>query len=318
MIQQKEMAGLLSNEIDNLLTTLTGAVGLYDLAREPLTKTRRGLDSKAEYDQPWPLLPLIVSEAICGEYEQTLPAAASLQFLLAAGDVFDDIEDADSQVSLYAKYGLGIATNVASTLLILGERSLAHLKLKSVDADTVVRTIDVVNTFYTKACSGQHLDLTTEGQATESEDMYLSIIAMKSAAQIECACYVGALLAGSNQELIDAFALFGRNLGIASQIGNDIQGIIKGNDIEKRKVTLPIIYAMDLPNNGVHDKLISVFQKQSSPFEDFELIKELLFHTGAVHYSTLKMDMYRQKALDLLSNIQLSGVDTGKLKLFLV
>lgn len=311
------MAGLLSNEIENLLTALKGTVGLYELVREPLAKTRRGLDSKVEYDRPWPLLPLIVSETICREYEQTLPVAASLQFLLAAGDVFDDIEDADSQVSIYAKYGLGIATNVASTLLILGERSLARLKLKGVDAETIVRTIDVVNAFYTRSCVGQHLDLATGTQLNESEDAYLGIIAMKSAAQIECACYIGAMLAGANQKLIDKFALFGRNLGMAAQIGNDIQGIISGNDIKKKKVTLPIIYSLDLPDKDIHDTLVLEFQKRAEPSKDFQSIIKLLFRTGAVHYATVKMNVYRQKALDNLSSIRLSGIDIEKLKVFL-
>jgi octaprenyl-diphosphate synthase len=318
IVKQKKMAGLLRDEIETLISTVRGTSGLGNLVKEPLAKTRRGLNARIGNDRPWPLLPLIVSEAICNKYEQTLPAAASLQFFLAAGDVFDDIEDADSQVSIYAKHGLAIATNVASTLLILGECSLTRLKLREVDADTIVHTIDVVNTFYTKACAGQHLDLIEEVQLLESEEMYLNIIAMKSAGQIECACHVGALIAGANQELIDSFALFGSNLGIASQISNDIQGMIRGRDIEKRKITLPIIYALNLPDNNVHDKLKSAFQKQSSPPKDFELIKKLLFRTGAIHYATLKMDVYRQKALDALSRIQLYGVDIARLKLFVV
>ena len=52
------------------------------------------------------------------------------------------------------------------------------------------------------------------------------------------------LLATENQQLINKFAELGSNLGISSQIANDIQGITRGNDITKRKITLPVIYAL--------------------------------------------------------------------------
>jgi geranylgeranyl pyrophosphate synthase len=315
---QKESARLLKDEIEDVLSALSGTGELRDLVREPLTKTRRGLALDIEHDRPWSLLPLIVSEAICSEYERALPAAAAFQFLLAAGDVFDDIEDADSSDSIYAKYGLAVAISVASTLLILGECSLTRLKSRGIDADIIVRTIEAVNSFYTTACAGQHLDLTVETRLSESEDTYLKIIGMKSAAQLECTCHVGALLAGASQKLINAFALFGRNLGMASQIGNDIQGIISGHDIIKQKITLPVIFALNLPDNEIRDKLIPVFQKQSSPVQDSEPVRKLLFYTGAIHYATVKMDLYKQKATDILSNIQETGANVEKLKLFLI
>lgn len=312
------MVGLLKDEIEELLATLKSTADLRNLLREALSKKRRGLDPDIENDRPWPLLPLIVSGAICNEYRRALPAAAAFQFFLAAGDVFDDIEDADSPDSIYAKRGLAVAISVATTLLILGERSLVCLKLRGVNADTIVSIMDVVNSFYTGACAGQHLDLTEKIQLSESEDQYFEIIAMKSAAQIECSCYVGALLAGANKELIDSFGLFGRNLGMAAQISNDIQGILNGKDIIKPKITLPMIYALNLSDNTIRDKLKPVFQKKSNPFYDSESIKKLLFDSGAIHYATLKMDVYKQKALDTLSDIQATGASIEKLKLFLI
>ena len=119
---------LLRNEIEEVLKPLAEVPDLYNLAREPLEKTRRALNKDISRDYPWPLLPLMVSEAICGHYEKVIPAAAGLEFLLAAGDVFDDIEDDDTPESLSAKYDSAIATNVATTLLILAEKSITRLK----------------------------------------------------------------------------------------------------------------------------------------------------------------------------------------------
>jgi len=132
---QQRPAGLLKNEIEEVLASVTDSNGLCDLVREPLNKTKRALSDINDNDQPWPLLPLMVSIALCNSYEQVLPAATAFQFLLAAGDVFDDIEDADATDSIYARYGLAVAISVGSTLLIMGERSLTRLKARGVDAE---------------------------------------------------------------------------------------------------------------------------------------------------------------------------------------
>ena len=314
---QERQAELLRDEILALLAPLSDTTGFHDLVKEPLTKARRGLDPEIMHDRPWPLLPLVVCEAISGYYEHALPAAAAIQLLKAAGDVFDDVEDADSSESLQARYGPAIATNVATTLLALAERAITRLKGRGVEDYVIVRTMDVVNMFFTTACVGQHLDLSfTPGMAV-SEDIYLRVISMKSASQVECACYIGALLANANQELVDIFALFGHNLGMAAQITNDIQGITRGGDILKPKITLPIIYALAQSDSEARNQLESIFSKRYEAVLTPTQIRDLLFRIGAVHYATIKMELYKQRALDTLSKAERAGASAERLKLFL-
>lgn len=313
-MREDRQAELLRYEIEALLAHLSETVGLYDLVKEPLKKAGRGLAAGSAHDQPWPLLPLIVCEATSRHYEQALPAAAALQLLLAAGDVFDDIEDADSPESLSTKYGSAVATNVATTLLILAERAITRLEGRGVEDSVIVRVMEAVNSFYTTACAGQHLDLTL---TLVSEDTYLQVIGMKSASQVECACHIGALLANANQELVDIFAAFGHNLGMASQIANDIRGITHESDILKPKVTLPVIYAFTQTNGEAHNQLESTFVKQSGPISDSMQIKELLFRNGAIHYAIIKMAFYKQRALDILSEAKRAGASVERLKPFL-
>jgi octaprenyl-diphosphate synthase len=314
---QQRQAELLREEIEVLLVPLSETTGLRNLVKEALVGARRGLDIEIAYVQPWPLLSLMVCEAICGHYKHALPAAAALQLLVAAGDVFDDIEDADSSESLTARYGSALATNAATTLLILAEKAITRLKGGGIEDCIVVRVMDTINSFYTTACVGQHLDLSFASEMTISEDIYLKVISMKSASQVECACHTGALLANANQELGDLFATLGHNLGMASQITNDIQGITRGSDILRHRITLPVIYALTQANPGVHNKLEATFGKQSKCTPDPTEIKDLLFRTGAVHYATVKMEFYRQQALDILSEAERAGVSIERLKLFL-
>jgi len=314
---QERQAQLLRDEIDALLVPLCDSASLCDLAQEPLTKARRGLAKGTARDLPWPSLALIVCEAISGHYERALPAAAALQLFMAAGDVFDDIEDADSSDSLSARYGSAVATNVATTLLILAEKALTRLSETGVADSVIVRIMDSVNSFYTTACAGQHLDLSLAPDMAVSEEAYLRVISMKSASQVECACYIGALLATTDQELIDKFAIFGQNLGMAAQITNDIQGITHSSDIVKRNITLPVIYALTQADERARNQLELAFRRPSESVLDTAQIRDLLFHIGAIHYATVKMQLYKQRALDILSEAERAGAIVERLKPFL-
>lgn len=313
----KAQAELLKEEIEAVLVSLPDVAGLRDLARDPLVENRRGLSPRASCDRPWPLLPLLVCQSISGRYEYALPAAAALQFLIAACDVFDDVEDADSPDSLSEKCGRAVATNVATALLFLGERAIARLDRWGVEANVIVCITDVINSFYVTACGGQHLDLYAASETPISEQTYLQTISMKSASQIECAFRIGALLANANPPLIDTFATLGQNLGIAAQITNDIQGALYGSDIMRRKITLPIVYAFSQAEGEVRSELESAFCAQSRSDIDSGQIRDLLFHIGAIHYSTIKMQFYRQLAIDSIHKVENLGVKVEWIKQFL-
>lgn len=314
---KERQAKLLRDEIELLLRPLTDTTSLYDLAKEPLAKTGRGLASEDSSGYLWPLLPLIVCESICRRYEKALPAAAALQFLMAAAEVFDDIEDMDYSNSLSARYGSAVAINAATTLIILAERAIVRLKARGVEDSIVVRVMDSINSFYTTACVGQHLDLSCASEMAFSEDFYLRVAGMKSASTSECACYIGALLANANNRLVDIFGRFGHNLGMAAQIANDIQGLTFGNDIIEGKITLPVIYALAQADQKTRNQLKRAFRKQSKVTPNATQIRDLLFRTGAIHYAAIKMEFYKQQALDNLSEAEKAGVRVKRLKLFL-
>jgi geranylgeranyl pyrophosphate synthase len=314
---QDRQAELLTNEIEAILSSLANEASFYHLVKESLTQAKRGLATKTTHDRPWPLLPLIVCEAVSGQYEHAMPAAAALQLFIAAGDIFDDIEDADSSESLSAKYGSAVATNVATTLLILAEKAITRLERRGVADQIIIHVMDVVNSSFTITCTGQHLDLSLNLEAAVSEDTYLRIADMKTASTVQCACHIGALLATGHQELIDTFAMFGQNLGMTFQIANDIQGITRGSDILKRKMTLPVIYALSQADGEARHQLELTFSKQSESASDAAQTRDLLFRTGAIHYATIKMEFYKQQALDILSKAEGEGANVERLKLFL-
>ena len=140
---------------------------------------------------------------------------------------------------------------------------------------------------------------------------------MKSASQAECAFYIGALLADAQPQLLSLFSKIGYNLGMAAQIANDIRGVIGGTDILARKMTLPAIYALAQTDGKARTQLEAAFYGQSEAAPDPAQIRDLLFNIGAIHYSTLKMEFYKQHALDALSEAEEAGTCVERLKLFL-
>jgi geranylgeranyl diphosphate synthase, type I len=316
-MRQKKQVKLLQEEIEAILSLVPESSELKTLLREPLLESRRGLAMDENSFINWPLLPFLTCEAVGGRIEIALPVAAALQLLMAAGDVFDDIEDADSPGSIAGRYGTSLACNAATTLLILAERAISRLKDRGVNDRTITAITETVNTSYINACAGQHLDLLHQSDLNISEERYLQIACMKSASQIQCACRVGAMAAGAEQKLLDAFSLFGQNLGVAAQIANDILGITQEKDIRKRKITLPVIYAREQTQGPDHQLIEQIYGGPSGMNSNIAPVKNVFFRTGAVFYCVVKMDLYKQMASAALRQAEQSGASIERLMLFL-
>jgi octaprenyl-diphosphate synthase len=125
------------------------------------------------------------------------------------------------------------------------------------------------------------------------------------------------LLATAEQQLISLFSTFGHNLGMASQVANDIQGITGGSDIMNRRITLPVIYALAQTDGEAHRQLEAAFRRQSKATPDPAQTRDLVFRVGAIHYATIKMEFYKQRARDVLSDVEAAGASVERLKLFL-
>jgi octaprenyl-diphosphate synthase len=106
-----------------------------------------------------------------------------------------------------------------------------------------------------RVCAGELLQVSQSGNLDLTEDAYFEIVAGKTGALTECCTRLGARYAGATTEVIDRLADYGRNLGIAFQIADDVldlsgdeiaAGKTLGTDVEQQKLTLPLIRALSL------------------------------------------------------------------------
>jgi geranylgeranyl pyrophosphate synthase len=105
---------------------------------------------------------------------------------------------------------------------------------------------------------------------------------------------------------------------MAFQIANDIKGVNCLKDIKKRKITLPIIYALAQTDGQIHSQLEITFAKHASgPVPDPEKIKTLLFSTGSIQYATIKMELYKQRSKNILVDLERAGMKMKQLQKFM-
>lgn len=203
-----------------------------------------------------PTLTLLCCEAAGGEWQTALPAATAVELLHNFSLIHDDIEDNDptrrGRPTLWKVWGIPQAINAGDALYTMAHTTLNGLTAYNVPAERVLAARQRFDRACVALTQGQHLDLGFESRSSVTEAEYLRMISGKTAALIEAACGLGALI--GNSEFAAQYEAFGRGLGLAFQIQDDLLGIWgdpqvtgkpAGNDLRHHKKSLPVAYGLD-------------------------------------------------------------------------
>ena len=126
----------------------------------------------------------------------------------------------------------------------------------------------------TQMCEGELRQAGSRGDFELGEDEYMAIIADKTAALCECSCRLGAYWAGADQRVQDALARYGRHLGTAFQITDDVldvngneaaTGKSLGTDLIKQKATLPVIRLLQEIGGERRSELLAILSRRRRP-----------------------------------------------------
>ena len=292
-----------AGEIQSLLVTSGGDHALQDMLR--MWVSERDQKDGQRRQSPFPLLTLLVCEAICGRWQHATPAAAAIELFVAASDLLDDVEDGDLDFLVGHGYNIAQAVNAASALLLLGQEALNRLIDGGAKPGTVALASQALASHALVACSGQHIEFALGPSTDISEDEYIRLVEMKSGALTECACRIGALLASDDRKVIESYALFGRRLGVAAQMANDVRSILDSqpgrSDIAAKKRTLPVIYGLKQANDDQRALLKAIFSGEAEITPESEAeVKDILTDAGAIQYTLVLAQMERQRALEAL------------------
>jgi octaprenyl-diphosphate synthase len=133
---------------------------------------------------------------------------------------------------------------------------------------------------------------------------------MKTAAFIAACTACGARSVTEDTDTIMTMKDFGENVGIAFQIrddlldyeGNGLTGKAPGNDIKEKKITLPLIYALEQSPNSKKRHILSIVRNKKKTKAEITEVIEFVSEYGGMQYAELRMNQFRDKALAILDS----------------
>jgi geranylgeranyl diphosphate synthase type I len=260
-----------------------------------------------------PVLCLLTCESCGGDWEQALPAAAAIELLHNFSLIHDDIEDQDrvrrGRPTVWSLWGQAQAINAGDTLFALAQLALLRLPERGVPAENVVAAHRLFNQTCVALTGGQYLDIGFEDRDDISVADYLAMVEGKTAALIACACEIGAVVAAVSVPYRKHLHSFGRHLGLAFQMRDDILGIWGdpdvtgkpvGADIVRRKKTLPILHGLEQSA-----ELRALLAQETLSTTDVHRATHLLQQTNSCKYTEQLVHEHHVQAMAVLEQADL-------------
>ena len=205
-------------------------------------------------------------QIVGGKSSNALSAASAVEMIHNFSLVHDDIMDNDEMrhgvPTVHKKYGIPLAILAGDVLFSKAFQIISDSKLS---ASATTQLVSRLAKACVDICEGQLLDVKmAEERKIPSQAEYITMIGKKTAALFDVSCAMGAICASNKIKDISNLSSFGRNLGIAFQITDDLIGVMGdpkvtkkpvGNDLREGKKSLPILMAIKLAK-GKDKKII--------------------------------------------------------------
>lgn len=234
-----------------------------------------------------PALLLLTGKAVGTLSQSHVFAAAALEMIhlatLIHDDVLDNAKTRRHQETAHAKFGTRPG-------VLLGDYLFTHsfsVGCKSQSMDTVRMLAQASNL----VCEGEIKQNAWQADLSVTEADYLKMVSEKTGELCAAGCGIGAALSGADDASVESFKTFGRDLGVAFQIVDDILDLVGdaetvgktlGTDLQNRKATLPVIHALATLKGSDRDSLLAMQNEETvSVSEVVSALKE----AGSIEYA---------------------------------
>ncbi|PCM42747.1 octaprenyl diphosphate synthase [Marinobacter sp. ANT_B65] len=256
-----------------------------------------------------PLLVLLACRAAGYSKDEHLKLAAVIEFLHTATLLHDDVVDTSDmrrgRSTANAKWGNAPSVLVGDFLYARAFEMM--VELQSLPIMTVLSHATAV------IAQGEVMQLTNVKNPDLTEDQYMQVIHNKTAMLFEAASHTGALLANADQTQEQALKDYGKHLGLAFQLVDDVldyrgdaeaMGKNVGDDLAEGKTTLPLIHAMT--HSKEEDRQLIRKAIRKGGLDDLPLILKLVESSGALEYTMERARAEATKASDTLKALAAS------------
>jgi len=262
---------------------------------------------KRKGKQMRPMFVLFTAKMAGGITESTHRGAALVELLHTATLVHDDVVDDSYQrrgfFSINALWKNKIAVLVGDYLLSRG------LLLAVNNKD--FRLLEIVSDSVRKMSEGELLQIEKSRKLNLDEAVYFDIITKKTASLIASCCAIGMASVNTDEDKIERMRLFGEKIGIAFQIKDDLFdygaddiGKPTGIDIKEKKLTLPLIYALNHAPGNVKRDMIYIIKNQNTNTRKVKEVVDFVYKSGGIEYARDAMNRYKKEALEILSEFE--------------
>ncbi|MDH3501043.1 MAG: polyprenyl synthetase family protein [Nitrosopumilus sp.] len=217
-----------------------------------------------------------------GKVEKAMPAASAIEmihnFTLVHDDIMDNDEMRHGVPTVHKKFGMPIAILAGDVLFSKAYQVISDSKLSH---NATIHLISRLAKACVNVCEGQLLDIRmAEQKKIPSQSEYITMINKKTAALFDVSCAMGAICATDKTEDIENLSAFGRNLGIAFQITDDLIGVMGdpkvtkkpvGNDLREGKKSLPILMAIKSSKGKDKKIILKVFGNAKATKNDLKM-----------------------------------------------
>jgi geranylgeranyl diphosphate synthase type I len=253
---------------------------------------------------------LLCCQIVGGDTKQVMPAAAAVELVHNFSLIHDDIEDASRErhhrPTVWKVWGKPQAINAGDAMFNLAYLALLRLREKGIPDEKVVGAVEMLSLACLDLCEGQYLDIDYENRLDVTAEDYLAMAVGKTAALFAASTSLGAYLGSGGDKQVDSFQRFGKELGIAYQIYDDILGIWgakertgkSSGDIAQKKKTLPVIYGLQNSGGEARELLEKLYSRKAIKEDDVGEVVKFLEQCGAREYAENLADRYYRKALE--------------------
>ena len=274
----------------------------------PLLNKITGYIVKRKGKQIRPMFVFLSAQCVGEINESTYRAASLIELLHTATLVHDDVVDDSNERRGFFSVNALWKNKIA---VLIGDFLLSSGLLLSIDNGDF-HLLKIVSNAVREMSEGELLQIEKARKLDISEDIYFEIIRKKTATLIAACCAAGVASLTDDKNTINQFLEFGINTGIAFQIKDDLFdfgddtsiGKPTGIDIKEKKMTLPLIYALNNCTWLEKRKIINIIKNHSDDPKKVAEVVAFVHQKGGIDYAEKIMQQYKIKALSYLDTVK--------------
>lgn len=247
-----------------------------------------------------------------GSKTKAMSAASAVEMIHNFSLVHDDIMDHDEirhgVATTHKKYGMPLAILAGD---ILFSKAYEIISKTNASEKATTQLVSRLAKACVDICEGQWLDVKMgQDKRIPTQKEYITMIGKKTAALFDVSCAMGAICATQNKKDIENLSSFGRNLGIAFQITDDLIGVMGdskvtkkpvGNDLREGKKSLPILLAIKNSKGSNKQAIQKVFGNNKATKKDTQKAVSTIRNIGIEETVRKQAQKYAKKAEKSLS-----------------